>query len=106
MICFQPMENKIEQYNILFHRKAKAVFFSVYEEFKHTTASLDRQRDENVFQRMQAQYSARLKRQLGEVALETLEQLSLGLSRDGFNRILTSFIEEYTTEFVQKARSL
>jgi hypothetical protein len=100
------MNNNVDEYNVLFHSRARAIFFSLSKDFRYSTASLDRLNDENVFQKVQANYLVELKRQLQEVAMEVLENLSTGQSRDGFTRVLTSSIEEYTNEFVQKARSL
>lgn len=100
------MNNHVDEYNILFHSRAGAIFSSLSRDFKCSTGSLDRLHDENVFQRLQAKYTIELKRQLQEVALEVLEQFSAGRYREGFNKILASSIEEYTQEFLQKARSL
>jgi hypothetical protein len=100
------MNNHVDEYNILFHSRASAIFSSLSRDFKCSTGALDRLNDENVFQGLQAKYTIELKRQLQEVALEVLEQFSAGRDREGFNRILTSSIEEYTNEFLQKARSL
>ena len=98
------MKTDVEQHTVLFHNRAREVFFSLYNNFKHSTATVDRQRDENVFQQLQAKYTNELKSQLHAVASEVLEQLP-GLN-DGLNRMLHSLIEGYIREFVQKARSL
>ncbi|HET7898562.1 MAG TPA: hypothetical protein VFL47_12840 [Flavisolibacter sp.] len=100
------MNNQLEEYNVLFHARARAIFFSLCKNFRDAIHSLDRMADENVFQQVQARYLRELKRQLDEVAMELLEKISPGASREGFNRQLLSQIAEYTTEFTQKARAL
>ena len=99
------MKSNIEQYTVQFHNRAREIFFSLYNDFKRSTATVDRLRDENVFQQLQAKYTHELKSQLYAVASEMLEQVSSGV-HDGFNHLLHSLIEDYINEFVQKARSL
>ena len=100
------MKSGIEQYSVRFHNRAREIFFSLCNDFKHTVAGIDRQGDENVFRQLQAKYTNELKGRLQAVAWEILEQLPAGSDRNGLNRSLGSFVEDYTSEFVQKARSL
>lgn len=100
------MSNRVDEYGVLFHSRARTVFFSLCQDFKFSIASLDRQRDENVFQRVQANHVAALRRRLQEVALEVVAQLATDQSRDRFHHFLALAIDEYINEFVQKAKSL
>lgn len=99
------MQEGIEQQNIVFHERARNVFFSIYGEFRHSIASIDRQGDENVFQQLQNRYASRLHLQLHTIALELLGQAEPE-NRNQLNYSLSQFIKEYIKEFMQKAKSL
>jgi hypothetical protein len=99
------MKKDIEQYTVQFHNRAREVFFSLYSDFKHSIAGIDRQGDENVFQQLWAKYTHEVRAQLQTIAAELLGELSTG-SRNEFNHILHTAIEDYVQEFVQKVRSL
>jgi hypothetical protein len=95
----------IEQQCVLFHDRARNVFFSVYKEFRHSIASVDRQGDENVFQQLQTRYANLLHLQLNKIALELLDQAEPS-NRSMLNVSLGQSIKEYVSEFMQKAKSL
>ncbi len=100
------MKNDLEHTYVAFHNRARNVLLSLYSDFKQSALSLDRQKDENVFQQLQGRYLSRLKHQLQSVSLEILNQTEQGFNRHQLNNALSRFIEEYTKEFIQKTRSL
>lgn len=95
----------IEQQSVLFHDRARNVFFSIYKEFRHSIASVDRQGDENVFQQLQNRYASLLHHRLNMIALELIDQAEPS-NRSMLNVSLGQSIKEYVYEFVQKAKSL
>lgn len=99
------MQEEVKQQSILFHDRARNVFFSIYREFRHSIASVDRQGDENVFQQMQNRYASQLHLQLNSIALELLEQADTS-HRNQLNVTLSQSIKEYSNEFMQKIKSL
>lgn len=100
------MQEGIEPYCVAFHDRARSVFFSLYAEFRHSIASIDRQADENVFQQSQNRYASQLHLRLNHIALELLEQAASSGNRTRLNQVLSPSIEEYVKEFIQKAKSL
>jgi len=100
------MQEGIEHHCVAFHDRARNVFFSLYTEFGHSIASVDRQGDENVYQQLQNRYISQLHLRLNNIALELLEQADPTGNRTKLNQALTRSIEEYIKEFLQKARSL
>jgi hypothetical protein len=99
------MSEEITQCSIVFHERAQSAFFSIYGEFKQAIASIDRQGDENVFQRLQNRYASQLQLQLHNIALEILGQVDTA-QRNKLSFSLSQSIEEYIREFLQKAKSL
>ena len=95
----------LEQQSVLFHDRARNVFFSIYSEFRHSIASVDRQGDENVFQQLQNRYVSQLHLRLDSIALELLEQTE-GTNRNQLSVSLSQSIKEYINEFMQKVKSL
>ncbi|ANE53049.1 hypothetical protein [Flavisolibacter tropicus] len=95
----------LEQQRVLFHDRARNVFFSIYSEFRHSIASVDRQGDENVFQQLQNRYVSQLHSRLNSIALELLEQAE-GTNRNQLSVSLSQSIKEYINEFMQKVKSL
>jgi hypothetical protein len=99
------MKEGIEQLNVLFQNRATTVFFALYNEFRHSTALIDRQGDENVFQKLQNRYVSQLALQLHDIALEVLEKADHSHDRQKLQYAFTHSIEEYTNEFLQKIKS-
>lgn len=99
------MQEGIEQQSVTFHDRARNVFFSLYREFRHSIASIDRQGEENVYQQLQNRYASQLHLQLHNIALELLDQTESS-DRSKLNFSLSHAIEEYVKEFMQKAKLL
>src|SRR4051812_5112948 len=99
------MQEGHEQQSVYFHDRARNVFFSIYGEFRHSIASVDRRGDENVFQQIQNRYASQLHLQLNAIALELLERAESS-NRNQLNVTLSQSIREYVNEFMQKARCL
>ena len=95
-----------QQLNIQFHDRAGEAMQVLYREFIYCTASLDRQRDENVFQQQQGKYTALLKHRLDRIALELMESLETDADHNTWNLTVSRFIQDYLSEFGQKIRSL
>lgn len=100
------MKNDYEHITMEFHNRAKLILFSVYNDFKCSVASLDRQGDENVFQQAHNKFAGILKHQLKSVAREMLHQLRTTTNNNQVNQTLTHFIEDYVHEFMQRVRAL
>ena len=92
----------MDNHVVLFHDRARKVFFALYSEFKHAVATIDRQRDENVFQQQQAMYTNTLKHHLQNIAQET----SRHMQQQDQSQKLNVLVEDYLKEFVHKIKSL
>ncbi len=100
------MEQDIAQSSIVFHNRARHVFFPLYKEFRHSIASIERQGDENVFQQLRNRYASQLHLRLHNIALDILSQLKNTGNYNKLNQTLSRLIIEYVNEFMQKAKSL
>ena len=100
------MQKDPEQLNIEFNNRARKIFFALYSEFKNGAASIDRLRDENVFQQLQSQYVYTLKQQLEGIAKELIGRSKMPEDSTRFAKTVPSAISGYTTEFMQKVRAL
>ena len=97
---------ELSQIVIGFNYKAKKIFFSLFEKFKGSARSLDRIKDENVFQHQQAKYLQALKHQLESLAMELLHRNKTLKQISQLNKKLADGINQYLKEFRQKSRSL
>lgn len=103
---FRIMKQDVEQACITFHQRAREIFFDLYRHFQSSVAPIDRQGDENVFQRSHGRYVAQLRQQLQGLAMDILNEADAGTDRGRLNHSLASFIDDYVQEFIQKVRSL
>lgn len=88
-----------------FESIADKLFTHLYKKFDTDTMSLDRDRDENVFQQSAARYAYTLKEQLSQNALELIEKnryLIADISH--VQQMLTRRIAVYVNEFKQKLK--
>lgn len=100
------MEYSIEHIQVEFNNRASSIFFTLYTGFRNAVSLLDRQRDENVFQQLQAQYSSMLHQHLQAIARELLDK-SKGIQDAGqLQESLPYLIQNYTKEFSQKIKGL
>ena len=100
------MQKDADQLHVAFNNRARKVFFALYNQFKQRITSLDRLRDENVFQQLQGQYVQTLKQQLESIAKELITSYNSSESSTLFSKSIVSTIADYATEFTQKVRSL
>ena len=100
------MNNAMEQVSVLFHNRAGEAMLSLYREFKHSVASIDRQWEENVFQQQQGRYTSLLKLRLDSIARELMSVLETSSDRNEWSHSVTGFIQSYLNEFRQKIKSL
>lgn len=100
------MKNDQQRVHVLFHNRAGDVMHTLYQEFRHCTASVDRQGEENVFRQQQGRFTALLKRRLDGIAVELMDVLETGSDRNEWSYAASRFIQDYMNEFAQKVRSL
>lgn len=95
-----------ERVHVLFHNRAGEALLSLYREFKHSVASIDRQWDENVFQQQLGKYTVLLRHRLESIAIDLMNQLQTGDDRNKWSHTANGFIGEYMREFGLKVRTL
>ena len=100
------MDPEYEQLSVDFTSKAQRLFTLTYNKFRSTTRSLDRQRDENVFQLQVGKFLATLKIQLENIASELLNKYDVSKNTGHWNKLLNDQINIYLNEFRQKSRFL
>lgn len=100
------MDRGFEQLSVDFTTKAQKIFISTYEKFRLSTRSLDRLKDENVFQLQLGKYLNTLRYELENTAHELLTRNKAVIDIDNCNKILRDTIAIYLREFRQKAKLL
>ncbi len=100
------MEKDSDQLNVEFNESAIKAFFSLYSDFKTSVRTLDRQKDDNVFQQVQGTYANRLKQQLESIATDLIDKNRSLKDINHVKKTLTDSIGAYVNEFIQKSRSL
>lgn len=89
-----------------FHDRGRRVFFALYHDFQHSVTTLNRRRDENVFQQIKGKYTQELKSRLNNLARESIQKMDTDSGRNELNHALSSIIDDYLREFELKIRSL
>jgi hypothetical protein len=100
------MENNLDQVITDYNERARQIFFTLFAEFRKSVSSIDRRRDENVFQQFQSKYLNTLKLQLENVAREILQKNERMNGFDRLEQTMPAMIAGYINEFLQKIRSL
>src|SRR5687767_11866540 len=100
------MEKNIDQAYAEFNERATKLFFSFYDRFTEETRTLDRRKDENVFQHIEGKYLYSLKKQLDELAKELMNKHRGIQKANEMQRVLSERIMGYQNEFIRKARIL
>ncbi len=95
----------IEQIQVDFNEEGKKVFFSLWKRFEQAASSLNRKRDDNVFQQLQGQYIHTLNENLESLVSTALEKLDEGNINEARQKLMQT-IRYYTNEFMVKSRSL
>ena len=101
------MNKNIESVMSEFQASADGLFFYFSRKFKDAAYSLDREKDENVFQQLGSQYTSGFKAQLTEIALELVEKnRSLVENADQMQRSISQRLDVYVNEFGQQTKQL
>jgi hypothetical protein len=100
------MEKDIENIYVEFHRRAQAVFFSVFRDFNSCIEGVSRRSEEHEFRWQREQYVNRLQQQLEILAREMLSRNEAIKHRDLLSQNLRHFIQDYIHQFVQKVKAL
>jgi hypothetical protein len=100
------MEMHTEQLSVAFNNRARPVFFALYNTFKQRAVTIDRLKDENVFQQLHSQYLNTLKQQLEQIAKEIIGKSKAPLEQTQFAQRVPALILDFTSEFTQKVRAL
>lgn len=103
---YRNMIKNSEQIKVEFNDRARCVFFSLYQEFESHIIALNREKDENVFQKLQSRYVEKLKQELGWIAREIAEKYRALNDINQVHQSLIALSENFQHEFVQKIRSL
>jgi len=94
------MEQDIRLTYTEFNEQATRQFFSLFNEFKSTAESLERDSNENVFQLLRGKYLSLLKQKLEQTARLIMSKSekpeTLGRLRINFSEKITYFVREFT----------
>jgi hypothetical protein len=96
----------IESIYVIFHNRARELFFSLFRDFNASIEGLNRHRDEYLFRQQREQYVTHLQQQLQLIAQEILRQHQYGKNGEPLSRNLNHFITDYVHQFVQKVKAL
>ena len=88
-----------------FNNKASATYFDLYQKFVRESARLDREKDNNVFNRMQGQYLYTLRMRLDDIAKTMLDKYKSLTGKIPLQKILTERINIYINEFLAKVQT-
>ena len=100
------MEKETTRIITSFRNSSSRIFEMIYDDFKRSVKKLDRLRDENVFQRMQARYIKELEQQLRWAAEKTVEECNEKSEVKIVRHDLTSQVSYLLSEFLLKAKSM
>ncbi len=100
------MQENTDKIIIQFNDTAAALFASLFNRFKETIRTVDRQRHENSFQQIQGKFIYTFKLQLENIAGQIIETNRSHHQIDRVKRELKDRISNFLAEFTRKARSL
>lgn len=89
-----------------FRNSSASIFHALCNDFEKKVKNISRRNDENVFQQLQGKYSQELKRQLTQLAKNTMAICHDTGSPGVLQKELTSHISYQVAEFELKARSM
>src|SRR5687768_9225901 len=98
------MSIETEHINIAFHNRATDLFFALYEKFQSATKTIDRKKEEYLFQQTGEKYIKTLQQQLEITAQEIIKKNQDHKQLSHADQDLNIFIKEYLHRFVQKIR--
>jgi hypothetical protein len=100
------METDVDIVVARFRNSSSRIFQFLYEDFKRNIRKLDRQGDENVFQKLQSRYLSELQKQLTIEAEKMIGQYNGIRDINLLRRELASQISYNISEFLVKIRSM
>ena len=98
------VSTETEYINIAFHSKASDLFFSLYEKFQSSIKTIDREKEEYIFQQMRERYVRTLQQQLEMAAKDIIKNNQGHKQLNQVDQNLNLFIKEYLHRFVQKIK--
>ena len=100
------MENDIAIVISRYRDLSSKISERIYDEFKRKIESLDRRRDENVFQLVQARYINELEKQLHHEVEKMVEKYKTNTNVTLLRHELGNQASYILSEFLQKAKSM
>lgn len=100
------MENDINRAVSAFRNLSSRVSEMIYLDFRSSVKKLDRQTDENVFQKLQARYIAELENQLNQAAGKLISEFRGNSLVNTLQYELSNRVAYLLSEFLLKAKSL
>jgi hypothetical protein len=100
------MNDGNEHAYVLFHSRARELFFSVFRDFNASIQGVNRAREEHLFRNKQEQYVHFLRQQLGDIALEIIREKQSSTDTEQLSQNLRCYIDDYIHKFVQKVKAL
>jgi len=100
------MENEIGVVISKYRDLSAKISEKIYDEFKRKIESLDRRRDENVFQLVQARYINELEKQLHQEVEKMVEKYKTNVNVTLLRHELGNQASYILSEFLQKAKSM
>ena len=98
------MRKDIDEIEVEFNFRAKEAYHSFRGRYDSAVLSLNRQKDENVFQQTRARYRNALKEELEKIAISIISQNLEVQEMNYLKRNLTNRINDYLQEFAQKSQ--
>lgn len=100
------MDNDVVHILTGFRNRAASISQAIFKDFRSSVKRLDRQTDENVFQRLQARYLQELDKQLHQIAEKTVKEYSPYSTATNLHHELAGQISYLLAEFLHKAKSM
>ena len=100
------MENDSTLIVTHFRDLASKIYGMVYRDFRKSAEKLDRRKDENVFQQLQARYASELEKFLDREAKRIAEEHSSHPGKRILQRELSGHVAYLVSEFLLNAKSM
>lgn len=96
----------IETIYVLFHNRARELFFSLFRDFNASIEGVRRHRNESQFRWQREQYVQRLQQQLQQLAEGIIREHRSQNYVEQLSQNLLHFIQDYIHQFVEKVKAL
>lgn len=100
------MNSDIDAVKARFRDEASVIYLRIMKTFEFNTKKLDRQKDENVFQRLTSRYADELKRELSQIAEQSIYQCGDGTKRNLLRQDFARQISYHISQWLLKVRSM